>query len=173
MRVVVFGLTVISFLCAAEAEPMPAPSFDALCAETKNVIVAEYQSYEPNSPTGVIDYFDAPVAVFKRLQTVAGDETASEVNVRFDFHDGSPCMAPSGWKFEQRQMPQRGARFILFLTEKNDKGTYSTYRGEFGRFLESPDTHKIAALAHDCTRRFEIEKSHNKQVERIADAPAH
>jgi len=173
MRIVIFGLTVFCFLSAAEAEPIAAPSFDALCAETKNVIVAEYQSYEPSSPTQPISYFDPPVAVFKRLQTVAGDETASEVRVRFDFHDGSPCMAPSEWKFEQGQMPQRGARFILFLTEKNDKGTYSSYRGDFGRFLQAPDTYKIAELAQDCIRKFELKKSHNKQVERIANAPDH
>jgi hypothetical protein len=63
----IFGLTVFCFLSTAVAKPMPAPSFDALCAETKNVIVAEYQSYEPSSPNQLIGYFDPPVAVFKRL----------------------------------------------------------------------------------------------------------
>jgi hypothetical protein len=168
MRLVVFGLTAFCFLNVAEAKPMESPSFDSLCAQTSNVIVAEYQSYGPSSPPQPIDYFDPPVAVYKRVQTMAGDETASEIRVRFDFHDGSACMAPSEWKFEPGQMPQRGARFILFLTEKNDKGTYSTYRGDFGRFLQAPDSYKIAELVQNCLRKFKMKKSHNKQVERIA-----
>ena len=173
MRIIVFGLIAFCFVSVADAKPMESPSFDDLCSQTTNVIVAEYQSYETDCPSQDIDYFHPPVAIFKKLQIVAGDEAASEISVRFDFHDGSACMAPAEWKFERGQMPQRGDRFILFLTERNDKGTYSTYRGDFGRFLQSPDAYKIAELAQDCIRKFEMKKSHNKQVEQTAKAPAH
>jgi len=153
-------ILVISISFSANAEPMLAPSLSGLCSSSV-VVVGEYLSYEPLSPGSEIGYFSPPLALFRRIETWRGDEGGAEIRVRFDFHDGSPCLEPGGWRFKESLMPKRGSRWVLFLSkDKSGRGYYETFRGDFGRVEFGESVRKLPCSVQSSHGPQEKEDSH-------------
>jgi len=153
-RVALSLILVMALTSFVNAEPLPAPSFGKpkgdpsveLCASPV-IVVGEYLSYQPLSLGSEIGYFSPPLALFKRIETWRGEEAGAEIRVRFDFHDGSPCLEPEGWRFKESLMPKLGTRWILFLSkDKSGTGYYETFRGDLGRFEFGESARKIFVL---------------------------
>ena len=118
----------------AEAKPMEeAPREVELCG-ARSVVHARFVSYHPSPITeGAIGYLTPPVARFQLVRVLRGEPLPTEIEVRFDFHDGSVCLPREGWRFSEARMPRPFSEWVLFLTDERD-GVYRTYRGDFGRF---------------------------------------
>lgn len=114
----------------AEAEPMPEATLEDYC-NTAAIVEAEYVSYKPYRADEEISYFGTPLATYKVTKLVHGKTTPATLEVRYDFQNGSACLAPSDWKFSESLMPKRGSKWLLLLQEFN--GGYATFRGDEGR----------------------------------------
>lgn len=123
------------WVMSAYASPMLAPTLEEAIQRSEYIVIAEYSEYSKR--LNQIDYFWGPRADYKVIETLKGNGASLEtVHVQYDFHDGSACVAPSTeWIFEEKFMPQKGSRWILFLESKNDKESiWQTYRGDYGRW---------------------------------------
>lgn len=138
-------LTTIT-LCTstASAKPMNAPSEDGRCKEAAVVIEGEYTSYRPSTDDGSITYFQPPVALFRNVRVIHGQQIEGEVPVRFDFTDGSACDEPANWDFTADLLPTIGSHWILFLKAKDSTADYyDSHRGNFGRMPVDADSSKV------------------------------
>jgi hypothetical protein len=155
-------------IAAAIAKPMSSPTLqEASGAEW--VVEAQYSDfvkplYEPadgkdgnNSPKIIsftrsteFDYFEPPLAEFKVDQILkmptkeahARMHIGDTIRVPYHFHDLSACESPRNWKFSASLMPKKGTRWILFLNSSNPhfgQSVYETYRGDFGRWADTPE----------------------------------
>lgn len=113
------------------AKPMMEPTIEEGIKESKWIVVAEYVDYDKNS---LIGYFHGPAAEYKISQALKGDLADRSIRLRYDFQDGSACIALRGWEFNSSLMPKAGSSWILLLKDKDKTdGLYITYRGDFGR----------------------------------------
>lgn len=114
------------------SKPMPSPA-PQKAIKSKWIVIAEYTGYKKDN-SGEISYFQGPIANYKILKSLKGNIIEKNVNIRYDFQDGSACMALKGWEFTKGKMPSVKSKWILFLKNMNDKQIYSTYRGDYGRW---------------------------------------
>ncbi len=115
---------------ASWAKPMPAPTKEG-AFNSKYILIAEYVGYVPNQRK--IEYFQPPFAEYKVLRVLKGDERPHTLKLRYDFSDGSACIAPKPWEFNKQLMPNLKTKWLLFLVGKNSGNIFSSYRGTFGR----------------------------------------
>lgn len=126
----------------ATAEPMESPSLEEAVG-APCIVRAEFLGYNAGEK---ISYFHGPIAEYRVKEVLKGEMPEDVVRVRYDFDDGSACIAPQGWEFSEKLLPEKGSSWILFLA-RNESGIYLTYRGEYGRWqagIENID--KIKAL---------------------------
>lgn len=112
------------------AKPMFAPEKDhALSSQL--IAIVEYGGYKFD---GQVDYFSGPIGQYKIIRLLKGANISEILDVRYDFTDGSACIAEAGWKFTEDLMPEKGSRWILFLDKDVQMKYWITYRGSFGRW---------------------------------------
>lgn len=125
----------IAFICflgysSVFAKPMPAPT-KGEAFKSSLIVIVEYTGYKSE---GKIDYFGGPIAQYKLVRVLKGINAPKVFDVRYDFTDGSACIAEVGWKFTENLMPQKGSKWILFLNKDTQTKHLTTYRGPFGRW---------------------------------------
>ncbi len=125
----------IAFICclgysSVFAKPMSAPTKKE-AFKSSLVVIVEYTGYKSE---GEIDYFGGPIAQYKLVRVLKGPNALKVFDVRYDFTDGSACIAEVGWKFTENLMPQKGSKWILFLNKDSQVKYLTTYRGSFGRW---------------------------------------
>lgn len=120
---------------AAWAKPMPAPTLKEGVRSAPVILVADYQAYRKGPGQAAIDYFDGPLARYRVVKVLKGTYTNRQAEIRYDFTDGSACLAKQGWTFTPARMPAENSRWILLLKAPLDTlpAAYATYRGEYGR----------------------------------------
>ena len=129
----------VTFLIFVQGLLIPAPMWASpMFAPTKEeafrsplIVIGEYQGYKPR---GEINYFRGPIARYKVIEVMKGSPMSKILDVRYDFQDGSACLAPEGEKFTKDWMPPVGSRWVLFLNKDKGEMYFSTYRGDFGRW---------------------------------------
>lgn len=114
---------------------MLAPTIEEAIESSQYIVVAEYSEYSKRWQHK-IGYFYGPRATYKVSQTLKGNSPLLKViRVRYDFHNGSPCIEPEKWTFDKKIMPHKGSLWILFLKSKdNEEDIWETYRGDYGRW---------------------------------------
>ncbi len=119
----------------AFAKPMAAPTLAESLHASPTVLVADYQQYRkaPGQPN--IGYFQGPLARYRVVKVLKGAFSPQTVEIRYDFTDGSACLAEEGWQFTPAMMPAPGSRWILLLAGPATPatGAYRTTRGTYGR----------------------------------------
>lgn len=157
-RGLVFSITAIAgtFCGAVFAEPMPSASLDE-AARSPHVVLASYQGHEPTTGRSSEDlYFLGLTATYKLESVLKQDrakdagpvlEPGKKLNVRYIVHDLSPCEVDESFRFSESLMPSKGSKWILFLTAKDSKHDWQTYRGSKGRMEASESNiEKVKAM---------------------------
>ncbi len=121
-------------------KPMFVPTKEE-AIQSKWIVIARYAGYK-NPTSYKIDYFQGPIAKYKIINILKGDVIGKNINVRYDFQDGSACLPLKGWKFTKDKMPQIKSEWILFLKQKSDKKIFVTYRGDYGRWKATEENIK-------------------------------
>ena len=132
-------LSVLGFqaITGAWASPMVAPTFEEALSKSEYVVVAEYLKYEKKGP---VDYFYGPFAIYRVVKVLKGKPLIGKIRVQYYFDDGSACIVPEGFKFNDTMMPAKGSQWILFLASKDSREKFwSTYRGDYGRWIATED----------------------------------
>lgn len=119
---------------------MPSPTLAQGVEQCPLIVVARYQGYQASAK---VDYFQGVTANYKVVRTLKG-KADGRLTVRYDFQDGSACLADPNWKFQPTMMPEKGSTWILLLRSSEPA---STYRGDFGRLKSTAENLKrIEAL---------------------------
>lgn len=133
-------LVIMSLFCFAIFLPLFAkPMFEPTKDQAFNfpfIAIVEYTGYKLE---GKVDYFSGPIGEYKIIRLLKGANLPEVLDVRYDFSDGSACIAEAGWKFTEDLMPEKGSRWILFLDQDTQMKYWTTYRGSFGRWDASPE----------------------------------
>lgn len=127
-----FTLLFLLLTASVWAKPMPAPTLERAVRDSAVIVEVEYLGFDQSDE---VTYFSGPVARYRVLKSLKGN-TDGKLRVRYDFTDGSACIAPKEWKFSQQKMPEPGSRWFLFLTGSGSPA--GTYRGSFGRQSADP-----------------------------------
>jgi hypothetical protein len=117
------------------ASPMFAPEKDRAFS-SQLIAIVEYAGYKLD---GQVGYFNGPIGEYKIIRLLKGAHVSGILDVRYDFTDGSACIAETGWKFTEDLMPEKGSKWILFLDKDNQMEYWTTYRGSFGRWDANPE----------------------------------
>jgi hypothetical protein len=133
-------LVIMSLLCfisfsSVFAKPMFEPTKDQ-AFNSPLIAIVEYTGYKLE---GKVDYFSGPIGKYKIIRLLKGANVPEVLDVRYDFSDGSACIAEAGWRFTEDLMPEKGSRWILFLDKDSQMKYRTTYRGSFGRWDASPE----------------------------------
>ncbi len=129
MLFVIFAACVLS--CHnIHAKPMMAPTDQEGFDRSAHIVVAEYQGYSKGAEK--VTYFDGVLADYKVVEVLKGGELSPSIKILYAFHDRSACIEPEDWTFDEKSMPAKGSRWILFL-ETEMGGVWQTYRGDYGR----------------------------------------
>lgn len=108
------------------------PASTAEACRSPSVLVARYRGWQPYKADPP-EYFKPPVAEFEVNETLSGPPIRGSIRVRYDFHDGSPCIAPQEWRFSEDELPEIGSSWVLYLSPGAGDDVYLTYRGDYGR----------------------------------------
>lgn len=140
-------LVVMIFLCVwglsfsgALGKPMYSPTKEE-ALKSQYIVIVEYIGYEKQA-LKEIDYFNGPVARYKVIRILRGENLPEILNVRYDFHDGSACLPQEGWKFTDDTMPQVASQWLLFLNQQGGTSSFATYRGDYGRWQATKENIK-------------------------------
>ena len=128
-------LYMVYLAVSAQAKPMPAPKLEE-AVEKSTIVVAKYQSCDQSKP---IDYFSGVETRFKLVRYITRNKKLKKmprvgdtIKVNFQFDDGSACVAPRPWAFDEKKMlPAKNSQSILFLSDQVN-GVFQTYRGSYG-----------------------------------------
>ncbi len=136
------AITLILFAipCYIYGKPMFAPTKEE-ALRSKWIVIAMYVGYK-QPLSGNVNYMQGPIARYKIIRILSGDNLGKTINVRYDFHDGSACLPLEGWKFTKDKMPQVKSEWILFLNQENDNKLFTTYRGDYGRWESTEENIK-------------------------------
>ncbi len=105
-------------------------SFDnAVKAEC--IVLAEFEGIDK---TGDIHWNHPPLANFHITKILKGPPLNKALPVKFEFHDNVNPNAPTGWKFSEKMLPEKGSVWILFIEFAVPKrGMFETFQGSYGR----------------------------------------
>lgn len=121
------------FLQTSSSSPMMAPTVQEAVDQSQYIVVGEYSGYSSDSHP--IDYFYGPQASYRIVEHLKGEKLQGKIVIRYDFSDGSACIAPEDWAFSGQMMPKKASRWILFLQNSDNAGkVWNTYRGDYGRW---------------------------------------
>ena len=115
-------------------EPERAPETYALsydnAVKSECIVLAEYENYEK----GDIHWNHPPLAHYHITKILKGPPLNKSLPLKYEFHDYVNTAAPSGWKFGDNVMPEKGSQWILFIEFAVPKrGMFETFQGSFGR----------------------------------------
>ncbi len=127
---IIMSLLCLTGLLPLFAKPMLAPTKDQ-ALNVPFIAIAEYIGYKSE---GKVGYFNGPIARYRIIRLLKGDNLPEVLDLRYDFTDGSACLAEAGWKFTEDLMPKKSSRWILFLEKDAQMKYWTTYRGTFGRW---------------------------------------
>lgn len=124
------------------AKPMPTPRLEQAVKQS-TIVIAEYKGIDKSSK---IDYFSGVKTRYKLIRYITSNkkfkkmpQSGQSMKVNFQFDDGTACIAPKPWKFNEKEMmPPKNSKWLLFLSGKN-KGIFQTYRGSWGRKAFTPE----------------------------------
>ncbi len=115
---------------------MPEPTMaEAMASEA--IVLAEYVGcHEPEKAM----YFGGVDADYRTIAVMQGRPVGEDLRLRYSFHDGSACIEPPNWRFDEKTtMPAAGSRWILFLRRADPKvDPWATYRGGWGCWEATP-----------------------------------
>jgi tetratricopeptide (TPR) repeat protein len=95
------------------------------------IVIAEYEGYEPSA---TIRYNSPPKAYYHMVELLKGPPFNRAMPVRYAFHVPAASELPPGWKFDEKMMPAKGSKWILFIEwAVPERGQYNTYYGSYGR----------------------------------------
>lgn len=131
----------------ATAEPqLPAKLQDGVASPL--IVVGAYKSYtapQKNTPSSTT-YFDGVWTEYKVVQLLKNrtrTKVGDVIKVNYQFDDGSACIAPEDFAFNESMLPKPGSQWILLLEPAGSGDTrYKTYRGDFGRLSLNPENLK-------------------------------
>ena len=133
LKVLLICYACVLFSTNAYSKPMFAPTIDEALKSSSYIVVAEYAGYSKH--WNKIDYFYGPIATYKVIEILKGSTLPESIQIQYDFTDGSACIVPQNWNFNEKYMPKKRSRWILFLQSKSDKeNIWKTYRGDYGRW---------------------------------------
>ncbi len=95
------------------------------------IVIAEYRGYDkaPN-----IRYNSPPQAHYRITEVLKGPPLNKDLPIRYAFHTPLSEDAPPGWKFDDKMMPEKGSKWILFIEfAVPERGQFNTYEGSYGR----------------------------------------
>lgn len=102
---------------------------------SEKIVVADFVGYEGKN----ITYFSPPKAIYKLDRFLKGGALNKTIYLRYEFHNKTNTKRPNGFKFDAKEMPEPGSKWILFIDNAVPvDGMYETYKGSFGR-LEYTD----------------------------------
>jgi len=133
----------ITFLSVSNicAKPMDGPSPEEAVIQSDSIVVAEYLGYQNRGKE--IDYFNGPCANYSIVKIIKGKKLSGIIKVKYDFQDGSACLADKNFEFTNGLMPAKRSRWILFLEGRDGlENIWLTYRGDYGRWLLNEDNLK-------------------------------
>lgn len=160
-KYLLFGIAAILLISNFDSpvlgKPMISPTPEDAAERCELIVIAEFVNYRPR---GKIGYFSGPIANYKILQVLKGNPLKGIIRVRYDFEDGTPCIAPEGWKFSNDLMPSKASKWILFLVGKTDDAkAYKTYRGDYGRRPASEENiQKVISLLDNSVTIYHVPK---------------
>jgi len=128
-----FGIavTLLSLAGLGLAKPMLPPTPEQ-AVESPLVLVTDYVSHDA-APTPT--YFGGTIAEYQVRTVLKGQFSDKTIRIRYEFHDGTPCMEEPGWNFSDKLMPKPNSQWILFLRPgEKAEDPYRTYRGDYGRW---------------------------------------
>ena len=135
LSVVLCLLSVSVIHSLAYAKDMYSPTLTEAIAQSQWIVVAEYVSYAASDEIG---YFYGPLAKYKIINVLKGEQLKGNIQIGYEFHNGSACIELENWQFSDELMPKDNSRWILFL-KNNEQGAYATYRGDYGRWPASSE----------------------------------
>jgi len=107
------------------------PTLEEAILTSEHIVIAKYIGY---NKLKFITYFNGPVAKYKVIKNLKGNLSFEAISIRYMFNDGSACLAPKNWRFNDGMMPKPASTWVLFLKrDTQHKGLWMTYRGDFGR----------------------------------------
>jgi hypothetical protein len=128
---------ILTLSCLAPVAKADEDNFKALC-ECELILVAEYKGCE-NSRS--VSPHNPPIADFWVMEVLKGPPiSVPPFRVRFE-SDTVPTKIPPHWKFDERVMPEKNSRWLLFIEhpESHDKIAHLTFHGSVGRVEYSDD----------------------------------
>lgn len=133
-KIILFTILFFSFTCQKTfAKALETPTLEEAVKKSNYIVVAEYLGYTKDAK---IYYSHGPLAKYKVIKILKGEEVSGIIQVRYEFNDRSYCLPEKDWRFSDNLMPKKDSQWILFLERKDDdKNTYFTYRGDYGRLI--------------------------------------
>jgi len=117
-------------------EPERAPesyllSFDnAIKAEC--IVIAEFEGLDKGEKD--IQWNRPPLAHYHITKNLKGPPLNKALPVKYELHDFVNPAKPSGWKFSEKSLPEKGSSWILFIEFAVPKrGMFETFQGSYGR----------------------------------------
>ena len=144
---------------------MRAPTFEEAVEWSKYIAIAEYSQYSIGGRK--ITYFDGPRATYKVIEILKGETLPETIEIQYKFTDGSACLRPKDWLFNDKIMPQKGSRWILFLLSEDHKeeNAWITYRGDYGRWtLTDENLNKIKNRLKTKSLNEAMNQSHQERA---------
>jgi hypothetical protein len=98
---------------------------------SESVMIAEYLGYEKNPDIR----FNQPArAEYHIVKILKGPPLNRRLPVKYEFHDHSDPKTPAGWKFNDKDMPEKGSKWLIFINNSvPHNGQFETYEGSYGR----------------------------------------
>jgi hypothetical protein len=109
------------------------------------VIIAEYLGYEKNPD---IRWNQPARAEYRIIKILKGPPLNRRLPIKYEFHDHSNPPTPPNWKFNEKEMPEKGSRWLIFIDHSvPHNGQFETYEGIYGRQPENEDNlNKVYSL---------------------------
>lgn len=100
-------------------------------------MIAEYLGYEKADD---IRWNQPPIANYKIVKILKGPPLNHRLPVKYEFHTHAIVASPKNWKFSDKELPEKGSRWILFVEHavpENNK--FELYEGNYGRQPENEE----------------------------------
>jgi hypothetical protein len=95
------------------------------------IVIAEYEGYDKSD---AIRYNSPPKANYHMVELLKGPPFNRALPIHYAFHVPAASETPEGWKFDEKLMPAKGSKWILFIEYAvPEHGQYNTYFGSYGR----------------------------------------
>lgn len=137
-----------------------------LVSKSSFIALAYYDGYDQDS---VKSY--PPHAKFKLVQILIGKGCCkTKLPIRFVRSENISEAAPSQWQFTEKEMPEIGSRWVIFLEQlQPHDGGFDTYKGSLGRVAYTHETlmkiRQEIQLKLDSQKRKESLKAEDYEIQ--------